>query len=383
MSLIAVVVIAAFAIYIMTPQERLRLLPRVVRRSPKAFGDPARFGLVVPAVTGINVILFALMAMAGAALGGPETLVAWGANFGPRTTNGEWGRLLTSMFVHAGPLHLLATMIGLVQAGLIVERLAGRVTFSAVYATAGFLASAVSLWRHPVDVSAGASGGVFGLYGFLAATALWGLASPTGVRIPLQILKTFLPATALFALYSIPSGALPLDAELSGCAAGFLLGLLLTREAGERTPATPRVLAAVGSAFVLAAAIAIPLYGLADVRPEIERMVRIENGTAAQYQSAVGRFRNGLITGKELARLINRNILPELEAARRHLSAIGRIPREHQPLAARAAEFLMLREQSWRVRAEALETHNMATLRRADALELTSRQTLESLTLAR
>jgi membrane associated rhomboid family serine protease len=379
MSLIALAVIAAFAIYIMKPEERRRFVPRGLQRLPSVVGDPARFGLLVPAIAAINIIVYFSMATLSGGAGEAEMLVRWGGNYGPRTTNGEWSRLMTSTFVHGGPLHLLATLAGLLQAGVIVERLAGYVTFSAVYVVGGFLASAVSLWLHPVGVSVGASGAVFAIYGFLIATALWGILRPTGVKIPLHVVRSLLPGTALFVGYNVLSGGLTLDAEIAGCAAGFVSGLVLTRDIAERRPAAPRVLAAVAATFTIAAAIAVPLYGLADVRPEIERVVLVENNTAAQYMRAVVRFKTGALSAKDLARVIDRNIVPELQAARTHLSGIGRVPQEQEALVSQAGAFLTLREESWRVRASGLEARNMAALRKADVIELTSRQQLDEM----
>src|SRR6202035_2476066 len=96
------------------------------------------------------------------ALSDPQTLVGWGASFGPRTTNGEWWRLVTSMFVHSGMLQLLVNVGGLVSIGFMLERLVRRPAFAAVYFAAGVLASLVSLSVHPMAVSAGASGAIFG-----------------------------------------------------------------------------------------------------------------------------------------------------------------------------------------------------------------------------
>ena len=97
----------------------------------------------------------------------------WGASFGPRTTNGEWWRLVASMFVHTGTFQLLVNGAALVQLGLILERLVGHVTFAAVYFAAGLLASIVSLSDYPMGVSSGASGAIFGLYGLLLASTAW------------------------------------------------------------------------------------------------------------------------------------------------------------------------------------------------------------------
>ena len=74
-----------------------------------------------------------------------ETLVGWGGNVGVRTTNGEWWRLATAMFVHSGMFHLLVNTAALVQLGLILERLVGRLTFAAVYVAAGIFAGLASL----------------------------------------------------------------------------------------------------------------------------------------------------------------------------------------------------------------------------------------------
>ena len=102
-----------------------------------------------------------------------ETLVSWGASFGPRTTNGEWWRLVASMFVHTGSFQLLVNCAALVQLGLILERLVGHVTFAAVYLAAACLRASCSLSDYPMGISSGASGAIFGLYGLLLASTAW------------------------------------------------------------------------------------------------------------------------------------------------------------------------------------------------------------------
>jgi membrane associated rhomboid family serine protease len=397
MTLLALAVIAAFALYVMKPAERIALLRRAVDLTQNAAraaaarkaskGDPFEEALrtrtervlIVPALAAANVVVFLAMLVGSGSFSDPETLIRWGANFGPRTTNAEWGRMLDSLFVHVGPLHLFATLAGLVQAGIIMERLVGYVTFSAVYVMAGFLGSVVSLWLHPLDVSVGASGAVFGIYGFLAASSVWGMRSAKGVVIPLQTLRTFAPAAAIFILYSAVGGGLPVEAHVAGLLTGFVSGLLLAKDLGERTPAPRLAMKAVGATFVLAALVAIPLHGITDVRPEIEWIVRLETGTAARYEAAVERFRRGLISAKELAQEIERNIVPEIESARARILALGGVPREHRTLLEGAEQFLELRDKCWRLRAEALEQGNMAALREADQVEMSSLETLEAI----
>jgi hypothetical protein len=60
---------------------------------------PVTVGLVA-----INVLVFLTTVLSG------QTLIEWGSNFGPYTTGGEWWRLFTSLFLHAGVLHLLFNM---------------------------------------------------------------------------------------------------------------------------------------------------------------------------------------------------------------------------------------------------------------------------------
>ena len=395
MTLLAVTVLAAFAIYIMKPEERKALVRAAVLWIARASGGAAKrrgkpdqfelalrarteWPLIVPALVAYNTLVFAAMLVAGA-FGESDTLVRWGANFGPRTTNVEWGRLFDSMFVHAGVLHFLATIAGLVRAGLIMERLAGYVTFSAVYLMAGFFASVVSLWLRPMDMNVGASGAILGIYGFLAATSIWGVHRESGVTIPFSTLKRLAPWGALFVVYNVFDRALPFEAELAGFATGFVAGLVLTADIGEHIPAPRRVAAAVATTFTVAAALVLPLHGMVDVRPEIEWVVRLETGTAARYHSAVERFREGVISAKELADVIERNIVPELKSAEARFAALRRIPQEHRALVARAQEFLRLRDESWRLRVEALHEGNMAILRQAEQLETSSLEALETI----
>jgi rhomboid protease GluP len=108
--------------------------------------------------------------------------IAWGSNFGPYTTEGEWWRLFTSLFIHFGIAHLLLNMFALTAFGPLVERLFGSVNFLFVYLLAGIAGSLASIAWNPGINSAGASGAIFGILGALMAVQL-----RAGATIPMDI----------------------------------------------------------------------------------------------------------------------------------------------------------------------------------------------------
>jgi hypothetical protein len=59
-----------------------------------------RVAVVTPTILALNIAIFTCMCFGSGALSDPGTLIAWGGSAGPRTTNGEWWRLVTSLFVH-------------------------------------------------------------------------------------------------------------------------------------------------------------------------------------------------------------------------------------------------------------------------------------------
>ena len=234
---------------------------------------------VVPALAAINVFVFLRLLFGDGALNDPATLVGWGASVGPRTTNGEWWRLLTMTFVHAGMFQLLVNLTALVQVGLILERMVGHVTVATIYLAAGLLAGVVSLSADPLAVSLGASGAVFGLYGLLFASTIWGLLPRSEMTIPLPTLKQLGPVAALFVLYNVVNARLDSGAELAGLGVGFAGGLALTWDVSVRKPAPRRLASAMATALVITVAFAVPLRGVADVRPEIQRLLALEDRT--------------------------------------------------------------------------------------------------------
>lgn len=144
----------------------------------QALGERRSRPIATIAIAAVTVALYLFMAIAPGPLSDSATLIKWGASVGPRTTNGEWWRLVSFMLVNAGLFATLVNTGALVQVGLTLERLVGPVAFAAIYVTAGVFAGLTSLAMYPIAVSAGASAGVFGLYGLLLAVFVWGWLEP-------------------------------------------------------------------------------------------------------------------------------------------------------------------------------------------------------------
>ena len=441
--LLVVLVVGGYAVYVMTPDERLKALRFLEQRfwmandaavKVRAHDEPFRavlkartpLPIVVFAIVGLNVLVFLAMLVSSGSFSDPSFLVSWGASFGPKTSNGEWWRIATSLFVHAGLVHLLVTIIGLAQAGITLERMLGPLAIAAVYASAGLFSGIERLSRHPMDVNAGAAGAVMGVYGLLIATLMWNVvqrgmgatpaqatpgafdqpaaqetlnlrgvlapledrgasmeapsdatAAGSSALIPMKTLVRMAPAAGFFALYTLASGfGTP---EIAGLLCGFTCGLVFARRAAEQTTPALQPAAAFAVTLVIVVASAAMLSGIADVRPEIARVVALETSTAGTYEKAVVQFKNGAMTAQALEKVITQKIVPELNQAHARLKAVSGVPAEHRPLVASAEEYFRLRDESWRLRADALRKSNMVALRAADRSERASLEALERL----
>ncbi|MDQ6874182.1 MAG: rhomboid family intramembrane serine protease [Actinomycetota bacterium] len=142
-----------------------------------AFGGRAATttNVATVALIAVNALVFLLGAAgstAAAAGSGISSLHLRFGLIGNAVAQGEYYRLFTAAFLHFGFLHIAFNMYALWLFGQELERLYGRVRFLALYFVSALGGSALAyLITDPRQLSAGASGAVFGLFGAYFVTA--------------------------------------------------------------------------------------------------------------------------------------------------------------------------------------------------------------------
>lgn len=137
---------------------------------------------------------------------------------------GDWYRLLSSMFLHLNLGHLACNMWTLYSIGAAVEHRTHKSNYLLLYLGSGLCGSAaVLLWdmmRHTSELTVGASGAIFGLFGVLLAMTV--KKENTGIST-----KTLLLDIVLMLIPGFVSRGISVSAHIGGLLGGFLLGLLL------------------------------------------------------------------------------------------------------------------------------------------------------------
>ncbi len=302
-------------------------LPRLEDLLDRRIARPAVTWLLIVA----NTLVFGAMVLNGADLWHSPSGVqlAWGANFGPATQDGEWWRLGSAMFIHFGLLHLAFNMWALWDGGRLVERMYGHLRFIALYLGSGLAGNLLSLVVQGNEaVSGGASGAIFGVYGALLA-CLW----RERRNLHIEEFRWLFWGALAFSAVSIALGFLipgidnsaHIGGFITGILAGFILALPLT---GARMGYRPRLVAAVVLALavaVLIARIPAPKYRWSEemrVREEIAEFVREEQAIKRSWLDIVDESRHGGATFDELAGQIDSVIGDRYEGSFEQLSQL-------------------------------------------------------------
>ncbi|WP_303723087.1 rhomboid family intramembrane serine protease [Malonomonas rubra] len=123
-----------------------------------------------------NLVMFTLMVLHGTVLGhGMQVILspdirllrAWGAQYWPFVFQlGDIWRCISYAYMHGGIIHLGFNMVVLYQIGPLIEAEVGWQRFFVIYTVTGIVATLAGLLLHPQVTVVGASGALFGIFGF-------------------------------------------------------------------------------------------------------------------------------------------------------------------------------------------------------------------------
>lgn len=189
-------------------------------------------GLLIACLAGIFglELLFGIGPTRYALAPNVHTLVAFGGiSRDLVASSGDWSRLLTAMFLHVDPKHLLFNAYALFIGGSLLEGRIGRWHFLALYLLSGIGGALASIALNPANVvSVGASGAISGLFGGVMVLAQHYPPGPERSGIQMLSLQILIPSILPLIFTSFGAfGHIDFGAHLGGAIAGVLYGGLL------------------------------------------------------------------------------------------------------------------------------------------------------------
>ncbi|MFJ6684564.1 rhomboid family intramembrane serine protease [Streptomyces werraensis] len=199
-------------------------LPRTLAGGTVA-ADPR---LVTKILIGINVAVFLAVTIEKSLLSDLYLVGAWPpAPFTPiqGVADGEWYRLVTSMFTHEEIWHIGFNMFSLWLLGGPLEQHLGRARYLALYLISGLAGSALTyLLAGGSTPSLGASGAVFGLFG---ATAVL-------MRRLRYDMRPIIALLAINLVITFSWAGIAWQAHIGGLVAGVVIGYAMVHAPRER-----------------------------------------------------------------------------------------------------------------------------------------------------
>jgi membrane associated rhomboid family serine protease len=226
--------------------------------------------------TRLLLVAIGLVFVAEVVAGGPDallrgpdarTLIDLGAENRILVAQGQYWRLFTSMFLHAGLLHVAFNAWALYVFGSVLERDIGRLRFLAIYFSTGLFASATS-YAFLVDVtdpqelfavSVGASGAVFGVLG---AVFIYNWKRRHQALANARV-NQLLPLLLLNLVLTFAVGFIDWRAHVGGLVAGVVGGALV--EGVGRDRGAQRLTSVLAIVVVLAGAALLTVVGTARI----------------------------------------------------------------------------------------------------------------------
>ena len=171
---------------------------------------------VVSTLLAINIIVYFITIIPSIG----KHIFNWGVSVNILIANGEWWRLVTSMFLHGSFTHILFNAFSLFVFAPDLERLMGKGRFIIIYLASGLAGNILTyIIEGPYYASVGASGAIFGVFGAFAALVYY-----TRNNFP-QLKQVILPLLIVSIIMTFLSPGINELAHLGGLATGLVIGL--------------------------------------------------------------------------------------------------------------------------------------------------------------
>ena len=175
----------------------------------------------------LNILMFVICEFTGSTENS-EVLIRWGALYTSLVSDGQYWRLFSAMFLHAGIRHLLNNMLLLGALGSAMETLLNPWRYLLVYLGGGLAANIVSylvyIHQGKTVVSVGASGCIYAVMGGMIWIIIRGGGRAAGLT-----LRQMLILTALSLYFGFVAADVANLTHVAGLIAGFVLSVLLYR----------------------------------------------------------------------------------------------------------------------------------------------------------
>lgn len=185
--------------------------------------SPLYSSIFIAFLIAVSLCQFAVDGQKAILFGGEKSILLAGF-LKPAFTNGEYWRILTGAVLHGGLVHLLFNCYALYILGKLIETLSNRAHLPIIFLLSAIGGNILSLIFLPEGVSVGASGGIIGFLGYLAAYGF--------IRRKIlsnAFLKSMLFNIGFIALYGIfLNKSIDNFAHLGGLLAGAIYGFAQT-----------------------------------------------------------------------------------------------------------------------------------------------------------
>ena len=211
------------------PYCNSQLGPRAIdlRASQLASSLLPRANLTSAVILSINIFFFLIEIIVNSRVVGQSLLRGFGdvnintiVLLGCKIPHGEWWRLITAGFLHAGFIHLAMNSYGLFILVSEVEQFYGTSRLVVAYLFSIFTGFLLSAMWSPGVPSLGASTAVFGMIGIMLAMSVRHRSDPL-----VQAVRAHYMQYVIFGLLYSLLGRIDMAAHIGGFIGGFLVGV--------------------------------------------------------------------------------------------------------------------------------------------------------------